>query len=375
MNQRTRLFLTRLGVVGFILGGVHFYLFTHVVRLFGLLGSQITAAAAGTVAVFLLTMVLFPAAHMVPRRYAVPLHWVMYTWLGMVFLLLSACIIGDISSLVLPLNDWGSTPGWVTLGLVVGLSVLGLISARRLRLREVEVGIRQLPPGQDGLSIVQLTDLHVGATINGDWLRKVVARVNALKPDIVAITGDLIDGSVEDLRPHIVHLRDLKAKHGVFFVTGNHEYYSGAEAWVKHLGTLGVRVLRNERVSIGEGGLELAGVDDFMGRILPGHGPDFAKALGDRDGSRPVVLLAHQPKAIAEAANHGVDLVLSGHTHGGQIWPFRHLVPLQQPYITGLHRHQGGPTQIYISAGTGYWGPPMRLGTVSEITRIVLRQA
>lgn len=375
MNQRTRLFLSRIAVVGVILGGVYFYLFTHLVRLFALVGPQIPVAAMASAAVYLLTMVLFPLAHSVPRHYAVPLHWLMYTWLGTVFLMLSACLLSDIAGLFLPLESWGGKAGWFVLSGVSMLAIAGLYGARRLRLREVEVAIRQLPATQDGLSIVQLTDLHVGATLNGEWLRRVVARVNALSPDVIAITGDLIDGSVAELAPHVVHLRDLRATHGVFFVTGNHEYYSGADAWVCHLASLGVRVLRNERVPLGEEGLELAGIDDFMGRRLPGHGPDLISALADRDAERPVVLLAHQPRVIDEAAQYGVDLVISGHTHGGQIWPFRHLVPLQQPYITGLHWHKNTATQIYISAGTGYWGPPMRLGTVAEITRIILRRA
>jgi predicted MPP superfamily phosphohydrolase len=159
----------------------------------------------------------------------------------------------------------------------------------------------------------------------------------------------------------------------VFFVTGNHEYFSGATAWVAELGRLGIRVLRNERVSIGQGehAFDLAGIDDWSAlRHDDGSRPDLPGALAGRDPSRAVVLLAHQPRAVVEAAQHGVDLQLSGHTHGGQIWPFGYLVMLQQPYIAGLHRHGG--TFIYVSPGTGYWGPPMRLGTRAELTRITL---
>jgi predicted MPP superfamily phosphohydrolase len=180
---------------------------------------------------------------------------------------------------------------------------------------------------------------------------------------------------VEHLRKDVAPLADLRAREGVFFVTGNHEYYSGATEWVAECERLGVRVLRNERVSVGRGGesFDLAGVDDANSRgKAPGHdGPDLGAALRGRDKSREVVLLAHQPVASEEAAANDVGLVLAGHTHGGQIWPFSYLVRLRYPYPTGLQR-VGARTQLYISQGTGYWGPPMRLGTDSEIAVIEL---
>jgi predicted MPP superfamily phosphohydrolase len=171
-------------------------------------------------------------------------------------------------------------------------------------------------------------------------------------------------------------LRNLRAPHGVFFVTGNHEYISGVEEWVTFLPSLGIRVLENERVTIGEGddAFELAGVYDFSAaRFRSRRVPDLAGALRGWTGDTALVLLAHQPKHAREAAARGVGLVLSGHTHGGQIWPFSYLVRLDQPYIAGLHRER--ETQVYVSEGTGYWGPPMRLGTRGEITRVVLQPA
>jgi uncharacterized protein len=196
-------------------------------------------------------------------------------------------------------------------------------------------------------------------------------------PDVVAITGDLVDGTVDELRDAVAPLGSLKAKYGVFFVTGNHEYFSGARAWVEELSRIGIRVLRNERVSIGEVGaaFDLAGVDDRSARRFSddGHGEDLAKALSGRDEARAVVLLAHQPRTVLDAAAFGVDLQLSGHTHGGQIWPFGALVRLQQQFLAGLARHRD--TLIYVSRGTGYWGPPMRLFAPAEITQIVLRSA
>jgi predicted MPP superfamily phosphohydrolase len=257
-----------------------------------------------------------------------------------------------------------------------GLAVIATRSAlAKVAVRELEVRLRRLPARLDGLKLVQLTDLHVGgATLGRAFIEELVARTNALEPDLIALTGDLVDGSVEELGEAVAPLKELKARHGVFFVTGNHEYYSGADAWIAELRRLGLRVLRNERVVIGDGehSFDLAGVDDFHSAgLVPGHGADLSRALAGRDPSRELVLLAHQPRAVHEAARHGVGLQLSGHTHGGQIWPFNLLVRLQQPYVAGLVRE--GATQLYVSRGTGYWGPPMRLGAPAEITHIVLR--
>ncbi len=194
--------------------------------------------------------------------------------------------------------------------------------------------------------------------------------------NVIAITGDLVDGSVERLREHVAPLANLRARHGVYFVTGNHEYYSGAEAWCRELRRLGIVVLGNERVSIGtdEVSFNLAGIDDWSAaQFGNGHGADLGKALEGRDETRELVLLAHQPRAIHEADARGVGLQLSGHTHGGQIFPWNIFVRLQQPVVSGLARI--GKAFLYVSNGTGYWGPPMRLGAPAEITKVVLLAA
>jgi predicted MPP superfamily phosphohydrolase len=196
----------------------------------------------------------------------------------------------------------------------------------------------------------------------------------AQRPDVIVLTGDLVDGSVEALAQHVAPLGQLRARYGVYFITGNHEYYSGVDAWLAHLMTLGIRPLRNERVTLGEGpmALELAGIDDWTASHFGGgHGADLPRALAGRDTNRELILLAHQPKAVHEAAEHGVGLMLSGHTHGGQIFPFGVLVRLAQPFVRGLH--SVGETQIYVNRGTGYWGPPMRLGSAPEITLVTLQ--
>ena len=210
---------------------------------------------------------------------------------------------------------------------------------------------------------MQITDLHIGPLLRKEWVEGVVERVRALKPDVVAITGDLVDGTVDELREHVAPLARLaEAPRGVYFSTGNHEYYSGVDEWLQYLPSLGIRPLSNERVQIAPG-LDIAGIHDPTGRGR--YAPDLGRALDGRDARTPVVLLAHQPRQFREAARSGVALTLSGHTHGGQIWPFSWLVALVQPYIAGLHRR--GDAQLYVSRGTGFWGPPMRVFAPAEI--------
>jgi hypothetical protein len=240
---------------------------------------------------------------------------------------------------------------------------------------DVEVALAKLPPALDGFTIVQLSDLHVGFTIDRAFVQRVVDHTNKLAPDLIALTGDFVDGKVKDLRDDIAPLAELRARHGVYAVTGNHEYYAGADSWIEEITRLGARYLRNERVAIERDGaaFELAGVDDHNARG-DGHGEDLERALAGRDASRVCVLLAHQPRQVRRAAKYGVDLQLSGHTHGGQIWPWHYLVRLQQGgMLAGRYEHEG--TQLYVTRGCGYWGPPVRVLAPLEITRVILRSA
>ena len=250
----------------------------------------------------------------------------------------------------------------------------GMVSARgEHEIVDVEIKLAQLPKALDGFSIVQLSDLHVGMTIDRAFVQKVVDRTNALKPDMVVLTGDLVDGRVEDLRDEAAPLGALKSKHGTYAVTGNHEYYSGADPWIAELTSLGVRYLRNQHVKIADG-FTLAGVDDHGAHKFDNHGADYKTALAGRDPNLPVVLLAHQPRQVRRASEHGVALQLSGHTHGGQIWPWHYLVRIQQGgFLGGYYEHNG--TQLYVTRGCGYWGPPVRLLAPLEITRVILRAA
>lgn len=254
-----------------------------------------------------------------------------------------------------------------------GVALAGAREALALTVQRVRVPLRRLPPSLSGLRLAQVSDLHFGAAVGVDYLSAVIDRVNALDPDLVVITGDLVDGSVARLKGDIARLRDLRSRLGVFFVTGNHEYYSGAVEWVDHLRSIGVQVLANERVSVGAGGasFDLAGVHDRGAHLWGiGHRHDLPAALAGRDPSRALVLLAHQPVSVIEAARHGVDLQLSGHTHGGQIWPLRFLIYIDQPFVDGLNRLKD--TWIYVSRGAGYWGPPMRVGAPPEIAEVTL---
>lgn len=266
----------------------------------------------------------------------------------------------------------------VVVGLTVTASLVGYLEARRTpRVRRVSVPIDGLPESLEGFTIAHLTDLHVGPTIKRDFVVPVVERVRSLAPDAVALTGDFVDGQVDELRDHVAPLAELKARHGVFYVTGNHEYYAGAEAWVRHFASLGIRPLLNEHVVLEHEGaqLVLAGICDYSaGSFVPHHRSDPARALAGAPAGAPRVMLAHQPrsaKAVKEAG--GVDLMLSGHTHGGQMWPWNLFVPLQQPLLAGLSRLY--EMWVYVSRGTGYWGPPYRVGAPSEIALLTLTKA
>ncbi|MGW8487395.1 metallophosphoesterase [Streptomyces sp. NPDC055886] len=238
--------------------------------------------------------------------------------------------------------------------------------------KRITVPLARLPRAAHGFRIAVVSDIHIGPILGRAHTRRIVDTINRTSPDLVAVVGDLVDGSVADLGSAAEPLAALRARHGSYFVTGNHEYFSGAEQWVDHVRELGLIPLENARVEIE--GFDLAGVNDIAGET-EGQGPDFARALGDRDRGRAAVLMAHQPVVIHDAVEHGVDLQLSGHTHGGQLWPGNYLAELANPTVAGLERY--GDTQLFVSRGAGAWGPPVRVGAPADITVVELasRQA
>ena len=250
----------------------------------------------------------------------------------------------------------------------------GIAEAKQTpQVKSVPIKIDHLPPELEGFRIVQITDIHVSPTFRRASVEEIVAVVNTLDADIVVLTGDLVDGSVDQLGYDVAPLKQISSGSGNFFVTGNHEYYSGVIEWIEEVKRMGFTVLLNEHVVItrGQARLLLAGVTDYRGgNFLPSHRSDPQKALNGALQADAKILLAHQPKNIFDAAQAGYDLQISGHTHGGQFFPWNLLVGFAQPYVSGLHTHQN--TRIYVSRGTGYWGPPLRVGSPSEITLIKL---
>jgi predicted MPP superfamily phosphohydrolase len=378
----------RLAIILPLIGLVHYYIWARLVRDVALPAGMHRALTVLVVALY----VIVPSWIWFSRMgdWARPLVWLSFGWTGVLLLLLLTLAFADAGRGLLALVERFHNDGppqdperrtvlarMSAFGVLLATSGLSLFALRsglaRVAVRHIEVRLQRLPRELDGATIVQLTDVHVGAFLRRDFIEEIVETTNALSPDVIAITGDLVDGSVAELGEHVAPLGRLKARYGVYFVTGNHEYYSGADQWCTELERLGIRVLRNERVSIGEGetSFDLCGIDDPTGHGTHGHGPDLKKALAGRDATRELVLLAHQPRALFEAVEHGVGLQLSGHTHGGQIWPWSYIVRLQQPVVSGLEKIKD--TFIYVSNGTGFWGPPMRLAVPAEITKVLLR--
>ena len=376
-----------------IIAAVHYYFWIRLVRDTQISGTARHLATSFIVGLAVLVVATAMAGRLAPRagRY---LAWPGFIWMGAMFILLVVLLGTDVLRLIAAItarvahakNVLDPSRRVFTARLLAGAAVTtltGLTAAAvhatqtDILVKRIEITLDRLPVSLDGTKIVQMCDLHVGGLLGRPFIEKVVATTNRLNADVIAIVGDLVDGTIEQLRPALAPMTTLRARHGAFFVTGNHEYYSrsGARAWMDEIDRMGIRVLRNQRVAIGgeQDGFDLAGVPDHGASRFPeeGDGENLELALAGRDPSRAVVLLAHQPKAIFAGAPLGVDLQLSGHTHGGQIWPWGALVHLQQPYIRGLHRV--ADTQLYVSCGTGFWGPPMRLGAPAEITEIILR--
>lgn len=313
-------------------------------------------------------------------RYYVDIpNWLYFIFsipIGLLFLLFCTAIIYDISRVILtkvPISSsrrkfFKKSLDISSLLIASSLSARSIYEARNIELEKIDIKIKEL---KKSYKIVQLSDIHIGGLIDKSFIDDIVFRVNDLAPDVVVITGDLVDIDVSRAEDAVNALKGLNSKYGTYFIVGNHEYFHNIDKIIKKVKSIGIRVLENENIYIGEDGkgFNLAGVYDVFGYRLNSHMPDIQKALLNKKNA-PTILLAHQPRYIEEVTD-GVDLILSGHTHGGQLYPFKFLVKLQQPYISGLHQHNKD-LQIYVNKGTGFWGPPMRLGASSEITEIVV---
>jgi len=376
-----------LGTALAVLASLHYYIANRLILETGLAQPWRNLSIAVLV-VLGLSLVAQPIAERLVRP---PLSrliaWPASLWMGFAYLLLNLLAASDLFLWLgggvaraaggsPELGD--SAPGIravFVLAIAFVAGAFGLRSGlRKPALKRREITLDRWPESLDGFRIVQLSDIHIGPILGRAFAEYLVARANDCSPDLIAITGDLVDGGVAQLADEVAPFAGLEARHGVFFVTGNHDYYSGARSWCDHAGELGMTVLRNRRVVIahGEGEFDLAGVDDHRGNHVGDDGrEDLAAALDGRDPSRPTILLAHDPSTFKRACDMGIDLQLSGHTHGGQIWPFGYLVRLVVPFVAGRYRRNGA--ELYVSRGTGFWGPPMRLRAPAEITEIVLR--
>jgi uncharacterized protein len=372
--------------------GLHYYLFRRYSRVgLGPRLKRVLAVTLGLLSVLApLTMSLGRIAG--DNGPAAVVMWGGYIYMAFLSIVLALTAMGDLGRLGL----WGGRKVGLTpkvdpsrrtfllgglnitaLGVAGVTTGLGVVEARRKAVVEhVDVPVEGLAEGLDGLKIAQITDLHASPTIKRPFIARVVAQVNALDADLVAVTGDIADAYVPDRGADLAVLGDLRSKHGTFYVTGNHEYYWDAPGWIAHMRSIGVRPLLNEHVVIDHNGapMVIGGVTDYRAaNVIPEHASDPHSAARDAPTGVFKLLLAHQPRSVFEAAKAGFDLQISGHTHGGQFVPWNFIVWLAQPFTTGLHAYES--MKIYVSRGTGYWGPPVRTGIPPEITLLTLRKA
>jgi predicted MPP superfamily phosphohydrolase len=368
-----------------ITGGLHAYIG---LRLLPVLSLGLAGNAAAIV-VLLLSAVLTPAPLLLRvggREHADALAWVGYLFMGLFSSIFVLTVLRDALLLGAGVLGWLTHGGSfaealarpsavAVLAVSVLVTVAGVFNARRLaQVRHVDLPIAGLPAALAGFIIVQISDIHVGHTIKRGYLRAIVDSVNAQKADLVAVTGDIVDGSVARLGQHVAPLGDLSARHGVYACVGNHEYYSGVDAWVAELRRLGLHVLMNQNRVLEHDGARLlvGGVTDYSAHLFdPAQRSDPAAAMAGVPADVALkLLLAHQPRSATAAQAAGFDVQLSGHTHGGQFLPWNFFVRFQQPFTAGLNRLKN--LLVYTSRGTGYWGPPVRFGAPSEITRLRL---
>jgi len=381
------------GIAGALAALMHTYLYRRLVRDTTTAAKVRKIAIAVTVALAMVFPIQRLVLRAIPRSWGVALSTLTWFWMGFATYLFLWLVLFDsakgLRALYVRLTRAKKTPEPVSperrLFLSRALAGGALMSSGALagygfwrafepaELTEMPIRLSRLPKALDGLTIVQLTDLHISHIIRRPFVEELVRRTNALKPDLVAITGDLVDGDVDQHEDAVAPLRNLKSRYGTFFVTGNHDYYWGDVQWASALARMDIQVLRNRLVRIGDAGasLDLVGVDDWGARNLRRHGGyDLERAIVGRIPDRAAVLLAHEPANFETAVASGMDLQLSGHTHGGQLFPMTALVGMRWRYSRGLYTHGDG--QLYVSRGIGFWGPPLRVGSSPEIVKFIL---
>lgn len=401
-NQLTRL-LIFINIFSFMIGLAYFYVGSRILE--GYILTKLSKILFWVILILL--TVLTPATYLSSlflddSKWQKVLAYVAFTSIGFITILFSLVIFYDFSFSVVRVFHWIysiflKTPEIIQISpnsinrkefiisllkpavalTSVSLTGYGFYTAlNKVAIKNINIPIPDLHPDLNGFRIVQISDIHIGPTIRKDFLKSVVNKINNLDADLVAITGDLVDGSVSRLREHISPLKDINSKYGTYFVTGNHEYYSGVFSWISEIKKLGIKTLINENETIvhKKAKLLLAGVTDYKaGSIIQSHTTDPFKAIKSEDELDYKILLAHQPNSVYESARAGFDLQLSGHTHGGQYFPGTFLIHLFQKYVAGLYKHEN--TWLYVSSGTGYWGPPLRIGAPAEITVIELKSS
>ncbi len=395
--MHTLIFATLVFLAATLLVGSHYYVYRRLIK-----SSALPRKIHRVLTIVLLVLAglipgVFIASRIVSRQALGSISLLAYFWLGTLFYLMILLLCWDAARLAAWMakktmirrkadSEEPQDPGrrLFIRRVGAGACLLGSAAMTGVGIKgafapaltpEIPVRLKKLPPALSGFRLALLSDLHIGPVLGEEFLRTVVEKTNSLKPDLIAITGDVVDMPVDKLSDQIAILKDLHAPHGVFFTTGNHEFFFGAAQWIKFIRTLGIRVLANELVTIGDkdgANFELAGIHDFSGGWFdPALAPDASKAMAQHDPEKELLLMAHQPKQIQAAVSHKAGLQLSGHTHGGQIWPFGLLTQLDQPYLSGLHRHDED-TQIFVTRGVGFWGPPMRVGAPAEIPILIL---
>lgn len=377
-------------MMGLILGLLTFWFHRRLVRATGVPGRWANVATGTLIALAVATLIGVQTGGLLDPAWARPIAFVGMTWVGVAFYLILGLVVTGIACLVVrvvrriqhhPTHPEApsrrrvlqATTGGFTL-VALGAVGTGLVSAARPEVTHTRIPLQRLPAGFDGVRVALVTDLHVGPTRGGPFTRRVADLVTAERPDLIVFGGDLVDGTVAHVGPDLTPLARLRAPLGRFGVSGNHEYYADdAASWMTYWEKLGIRSLRNERVVLHRDGdtIDLAGI--FDATAPSPHEPDLAAALRGRDRDRFLLLAAHQPAQVEQARENGVDLQLSGHTHGGQIWPFDYAVALEQPMVDGLARF--GDTLVYVSRGAGAWGPPVRVGAPPEVAILELRRA